>query len=427
MSGPRGLGGGLSGGNLPPALQQQLAALANQSGGRADAAQLMASLGGAGLGPLVEGHLKNLMGKPSGFIEELPTKIQGRIEYLRQLQDKHADVEEQFQEELAALRAKFLTLFEPLYVKRRAVVTGAEEPPAVTTSEELSTEQDDQADVPAGIPEFWLNVLRANSVIQAKLTEKDEEILQYLEDISAAPLTPHSAPTASKPSEEDDTADAAKQEKKQRGFTITLTFRENPFLSNRTLTKSYYMVDEEEPILERAEGTSIQWSAGKDPTRKLVRKKAKGRGGKGGGQAAMKYEPVESFFNFFSPPAVPQGDEEPDDEAMEALQAAMEEDYEIGDIIRSKLVPKAVSWYTGEEAEDSDEEYEDDDEEEDDDDDEIEDEDDDDDDDDEEAEKDAEGVELIKPKSRSKANGAGLPKGKQGEAGEQQPPECKQQ
>lgn len=36
-------------------------------------------------------------------------------------------------------------------------------------------------------------------------------------------------------------------------------------------TKSYYMVDEEEPILEKAEGTSIQWSSGKDPTRKVCR------------------------------------------------------------------------------------------------------------------------------------------------------------
>lgn len=69
----------------------------------------------------------------------------------------------------------------------------------------------------------------------------------------------------------------------------------------------------------------------------LVRKKAKGRGGKSG-QAAMKYEPVDSFFNFFSPPAVPQGDEEPDDEAMEALQSAMEEDYEIGSVTRMTFI-----------------------------------------------------------------------------------------
>ena len=59
---------------------------------------------------------------------------------------------------------------EPLYVKRKDVVTGNEEPPAVTTSEEMSTEQDDQADVPSGIPEFWLNVLRANTITQAKVS-----------------------------------------------------------------------------------------------------------------------------------------------------------------------------------------------------------------------------------------------------------------
>ena len=59
---------------------------------------------------------------------------------------------------------------EPLYAKRAAVVTGAEEPPAITTSEELATEQDDQADVPPGIPDFWLNVLRANPLTQSKVS-----------------------------------------------------------------------------------------------------------------------------------------------------------------------------------------------------------------------------------------------------------------
>ena len=63
------------------------------------------------IGLLLQGHLKNLMGKPSGLIQELPTKVQGRIEYLRQLQDKHSDLEEQFQQELAALKAKFYGLY----------------------------------------------------------------------------------------------------------------------------------------------------------------------------------------------------------------------------------------------------------------------------------------------------------------------------
>ena len=60
----------------------------------------------------------------------------------------------------------------------------------------------------------------------------------------------------------------------------------------------------------------------------LVRKKSKGQGGKGG-QTITKSEPVDSFFNFFSPPVVPEEQPE-DEEAMETLQALMEEDYEIG-------------------------------------------------------------------------------------------------
>ena len=59
---------------------------------------------------------------------------------------------------------------EPLYTKRAAVVMGAEEPPVVETAEELSTEQDDQADVPPGIPDFWLNVLRANPLTQSRVS-----------------------------------------------------------------------------------------------------------------------------------------------------------------------------------------------------------------------------------------------------------------
>ena len=61
---------------------------------------------------------------------------------------------------------------EPLYAKRAAVVTGAEEPPAESKPEGASTEQDDGGAVPAGIPDFWLNVLRANCVTQSKVSKR---------------------------------------------------------------------------------------------------------------------------------------------------------------------------------------------------------------------------------------------------------------
>ena len=49
--------------------------------------------------------------------------------------------------------------------------------------------------------------------------------------------------------------------------------------------------------------------------------------------------PVESFFNFFSPPVTPD-----DDDFLEKFEL----DYQLGEYIKDKLVPRAVFWFTGE-------------------------------------------------------------------------------
>jgi len=144
-------------------------------------------------------------------------------------------------------------------------------------------------------------------------------------------------------------------------------------------TKTYHMVDDEEEMLQKAEGTDIEWASGKNPTVKarpalptaalhwpyeprhsasgrvrvmccdaqrppgargrrscgrrsaqVMKKKAKPVKGKPAGRMLTKTEPCASFFNFFAPPAVPDNPSEVDEEEMEELQHAMEEDYEIG-------------------------------------------------------------------------------------------------
>ena len=62
------------------------------------------------------------------------------------------------------------------------------------------------------------------------------------------------------------------------------------------------MVAEEEGVLEKAEGTKIDWKTGKDVTVKIMKKKPK-KGGKDA-KPQIKTEKIESFFNFFSPPDV---------------------------------------------------------------------------------------------------------------------------
>lgn len=64
-----------------------------------------------------------------------------------------------------------------------------------------------------------------------------------------------------------------------------------------------------------------------------MKKKPKpGRAGRGNARPITKTEPVDSFFSFFSPPKVPEDedDNELEEEDIEALQSALEEDYELG-------------------------------------------------------------------------------------------------
>ena len=62
----------------------------------------------------------------------------------------------------------------------------------------------------------------------------------------------------------------------------------------------------------------------------VLKKKAKAVKGKPAGRMLTKTEPCASFFNFFNPPAVPENPNEVDEDEMEELQQAMEEDYELG-------------------------------------------------------------------------------------------------
>jgi len=67
--------------------------------------------------------------------------------------------------------------------------------------------------------------------------------------------------------------------------------------------------DGDEPVLEKAEGTEIQWAEGKNVTVKIKKKKQRNKNGKGT-RTVTKVEPCESFFNFFAPPSIPNPEED---------------------------------------------------------------------------------------------------------------------
>lgn len=347
----------------------------------------------AGLVNVLKDKLQVLAGQQSGVLEALTPVVRKRVVALQEIQAQHDELEKSFFEEKAALEARYQKLYEPLYSKRYEIVNGVTEVEGITAeANETKVSAEDNKGDEKGVPEFWLSAMKMNETLSMQITERDEDALKFLQDIKWSKID------------------------NPKGFKLEFLFDTNPYFKNTVLTKTYHMIEDDEPILERAIGTEIEWHTGKNLTQKMLRKKPK-KGVKNA-KPVTKTEACESFFNFFTPPQVPEDDEDIDQDTAEQLQDMMEQDYDIGSTIRDKIIPHAVSWFTGEalqgeEFEDGEEEGESEDIEEEDDEDEDEDEDDDEDDEEDE-------VKGRKPSVPSSKAEQKIPSG-------QQPPECKQQ
>ncbi|KAL9314660.1 hypothetical protein ACSQ67_020112 [Phaseolus vulgaris] len=304
----------------------------------------------------LKSKIQSLAGQHSDILETLSPVVRKRVESLREIQGKHDEIEAEFFKEREALEAKYQKLYQPLYTKRFDIVNGVTEVEGAANETTEESEEDNEK----GVPSFWLNAMKNNDVLAEEISERDEGALKFLKDIKWSRV------------------------ENPKGFKLEFFFDTNTYFSNSVLTKTYHMIDEDEPILEKAIGTEIEWYPGKCLTQKVLKKKPK-KGSKNA-KPITKTENCESFFNFFKPPEVPEDDDDIDEDLAEELQNQMEQDYDIGSTIRDKIIPHAVSWFTGEAVQGDEFEDLEDDEDEDDEEDEEEDEDEDDDDDEEEEE-----------------------------------------
>jgi len=332
-------------------------------------------------------HTSDLAERMKGVqLDEAPlTEVQKEnLEALKKLDDERQEIQKKFDEELALLKAKYQKQYEPLYQSRLNTLMkkdgAADSEPVYGTP---------------GLPNFWLRAIGNHRQIADMIEPQDLPVLAYLEDIAAEYL----------------------EENARRSFRLIFRFSENPYFDPTTLVKTYHVEAEgSSDVLASTESTEILWKPGKDVTKKNVTKKQKNKRTK----AVRKItETVDcpSFFNFFKSHEIPNEEQldKMEEEAVEELEVMVEADYQAGVILRDKIIPNAVRWYTGE-SEDSDGDYDEFDEDgeamEDDDDDEGEDED-----DDEEDEKPKRGGKAGSPKKGGK--GAGSGEGKK--------EECKQQ
>jgi len=315
--------------------------------------------------------LDDIVGGSSGYFEALPAAVKARVNALRNLQLKLIKLESQFFQDVHELEHKYALQYEPINEMRKKIITAEYEPTeeecvweyAEENDEEDEENKDSKADSAenkdsktdsaenkseklteaatldepvTGVPSFWLTVLKSCPVVQDMLQDHDEPILQHLIDIKC---------NISKPGEE-------------MSFTLEFHFKENEFFSDTILTKNYKLSDPDDetplhydgPEIESSTGCQINWKEGKNVTVKVVKKKQIHKN-KGTVRTVMKETHQDSFFNFFNPPQVPEDEEEELDEETEALLTS---DIEIGNLIRQKVVPRAVLFFTGEASEDGD-------------------------------------------------------------------------
>lgn len=274
---------------------------------------------------------------------QLPENVRRRVRALKNLLVEANKIDVNYYKELHALESKYQKLKQPLHDKRAKIVTGQYEPTSSEAEfpEEYQTwELNQQSSNESGIPNFWLTAFLAIDHLAEVISERDEPILKYLQDVR---LT---------------TSDS--------GFKLDFHFAPNEFFSNQVLSKSYDLKFEADaddalsyagPEVVKSTGTKIDWKSDEvNPTidASSHTTKAKNR------QVArnqLGQVQVDSFFNFFEPPQVPENATELDPQ----LQVALSLDYEIGDILRQTVVQEAVLYFTGEallsDDEDEDEEF----------------------------------------------------------------------
>jgi len=286
--------------------------------------------------------------KPTFDLCDLPAEVIRRVKALKNLQYANIKHEVEYYKEVHRLDLKYKKLYDENNEKRKDIFLGNYEPTEkecewqddgddiVDEIKKLEIKDDKKQNI-KGIPNFWLTVFQnANETLLNGLFEKiDEPVFKHLEDI-----------TITIPEE-------------NTGFTIHFHFSQNEYFTNTVLTKEYEMksdIDPEDPLdfdgpeVFQSKGCKIDWKPGKNLTMKVIKQKVKQKGkGKGGQKFVTKQQKRETFFNFFSPPKIP---EDKNEEISLECQGFITEDIHIGLCIQEKLVPRAILYFTGEAVED---------------------------------------------------------------------------
>ncbi|XP_017067552.1 nucleosome assembly protein 1-like 1 [Drosophila eugracilis] len=276
------------------------------------------------------------------MIGQLPESVQNRVRALKQNQVQQVRISEQFFREVYELERRFYGQSCALFDARRDIVDGLVEPPVQTetswpedTHDSMHLDFENNEDLrqlrlklppvspnTLGVPRFWLTVFQNVPLLSELVQDHDEPLLECLVDVRLA--------------------------YDQDSYTVSFQFRPNNFLhdSSLVLTKRYFLqhsADQEYPFMfegpeiVRCEGCHIHWRDGSNLTLQTVESRRRNRT-----RSVTKVMPRESFFRFFAPPQALDLSL-----ADEKTKLILGNDFEVGFLLRTQIVPKAVLFYTG--------------------------------------------------------------------------------
>eukprot|EP00803_Ostreobium_quekettii_P000687 evm.model.scf_314EXC.12 EVM.evm.TU.scf_314EXC.12 scf_314EXC:64380-71513(+) len=246
----------------------------------------------------------------------------GALEQIQAVEAKIQRAQAEHKALASSLLDGYLEDREPLCARRRELVTGRATPTEAEVGDyrpagDAGREAPDTWG-PAKVPFFWARVLSNQDVITPHITRRDELALEFLEDVRYI--------------------------QKEGVDGIEFQFAQNnPFFSNRILTRVLGWAAVDRGAVPIEEGTRIDWHKDRNLT---LKEAGKAGGGKKGVKDTKKVKRCPSFFHFFSPAvhAADEDDEGPqvDDHAMRKLEV----DEDILRALKNDVIPKAMHLYT---------------------------------------------------------------------------------
>lgn len=263
--------------------------------------------------------------------------VQRRINALLNYQAEYCRLRVEFHRQLQDLQYAFSPEFERILEEQRAIINGSYK--SLELNKQISVEDNQEITKQStihrnGLENFWLTVLKNIDSYEFPIQSRDELCLKYLSDIRCI-LNPPDLDSST--------------------FTLEFHFLPtNPFFTETVLTKQYIIRFQSNdfnpyrsydgPEIDRCYGCSITWR----PDHNLnLRKRTRRIRNKRTGQIRLVQidEPVKTFFDFFSPPIVPENGIH---EMTKEDQVRLEADIEFALFLKQRVLPRAVLYYTGE-------------------------------------------------------------------------------